>query len=47
MRGTLDVRRMLPKQNRRRKKNKRPTKSQTDQADLIPGDIPEDILQEK
>ena len=29
-----------------RQKNKRPTKTQTEQADLIPEDIPEDILQE-
>ena len=36
----------VTKQNKRRKKNKRPTKFQTDQADLIPEDIPEDILQE-
>ena len=39
----------ITKQNRTKKKNKRPTKTHTDseQAELIPEDIPEDILEEK
>ena len=38
----------VTKQNRTKKRNKRPTKTKTDseQVELIPEDIPEDILEE-